>query len=304
VNSIRYIKRKDIDVQKWNDTIAQADNSLPYAFSWYLDIVAENWDALVLGNYEAVMPLIWLRKLGVKCLYQPYYCQQLGVFGNGLSKELQHDFLQLAMEKFYYININLNPSAKSIIDSFGLRPKKNLLLDLSKEYSDLRKQYSNNHTRNIEKAIKADATFLVGIELKHFQKFYLGNINREKENFKNKHETIFIKLTDWIVKNKKGEILSVVNAEGKLLAGSLVIKHAKRLINIINTSNAEGKSNGASHFLFDQIIRLNAGNDNWLDFEGSSIPGVARFYEGFGAEQETFFNYQTSVLAKQKQRFF
>jgi hypothetical protein len=305
VNSLHYFKRKDIDVQRWNDAIAQADNSLPYAFTWYLDIVAENWDALVLGNYEAVMPLIWLRKLGVKCLYQPYYCQQLGVFGNSLSKELQHDFLQLATEKFYYININLNPSAESVIDSFGLRSKKNLLLDLSKEYSDLRKKYSNNHIRNIQKAINAGATFSVGIELKHFQKFYLGNINRKRENLKNKHEAIFIKLTDWIVKNKAGEIFSVVNAEGKLLAGSLIIKHAaKRLINIINTSNPEGKSNGASHFLFDNLIRMNAGSDNMLDFEGSSIPGVARFYEGFGAEQETFFNYQTSVLAKQKQLFF
>src|SRR5688500_9000883 len=108
--------------------------SLPYALSWYLDIVAEIWYALIIGDYEAIMLLIWLRKMGVKCLYQPYYCQQLGVFGKDLSKEEHAQFLNYITKEYAYLNINLNPSVHVVKDTFGLKPKKNLLLDLSPEY--------------------------------------------------------------------------------------------------------------------------------------------------------------------------
>lgn len=81
---IKFLKRNEIDAHRWNALITSSVQSLPYAFTWYLDAVAEHWDACVLGNYEAAMPFVWLRKQGVKCLYQPYYCQQLGVFSTSV----------------------------------------------------------------------------------------------------------------------------------------------------------------------------------------------------------------------------
>ena len=106
MRSIQFIKRDKIDEQKWNEAIAQSVNSLPYAYSWYLDAVAENWAALVLDDYKTVMPLVWLRKLGIKCLYQPYYCQQLGVFSTQLNEKTIANFLDYAIKIFLYININ------------------------------------------------------------------------------------------------------------------------------------------------------------------------------------------------------
>ncbi len=54
---IIYLKNDEIDVVKWDLCIAKAANALPYAYSWYLDIVAPSWDALIYGDYEVVMPL-------------------------------------------------------------------------------------------------------------------------------------------------------------------------------------------------------------------------------------------------------
>ena len=54
---IQYISREKLNVKKYNDCIKSALNSRVCAFSWYLDIVAGNWDVLILNDYEAVMPL-------------------------------------------------------------------------------------------------------------------------------------------------------------------------------------------------------------------------------------------------------
>ena len=60
---IRHITRDTLDVQKYDNCIANAINSRVYAYSWYLDIVADaKWDVLVLDDYKAVMPLPKRRK--------------------------------------------------------------------------------------------------------------------------------------------------------------------------------------------------------------------------------------------------
>ena len=67
---IRYLKREEIDIQKYDECIENSLESLSYAYSWYLDIVADNWDVLVYDNYKAVMPVPWRKKYFVKyCIY-------------------------------------------------------------------------------------------------------------------------------------------------------------------------------------------------------------------------------------------
>ena len=70
---IKYLKHNQIDKQKWDSAIENARNGLVYVLSWFLDIVSPDWDALVYGDYEVVMPLTYRNKLGVKYLYQPVF---------------------------------------------------------------------------------------------------------------------------------------------------------------------------------------------------------------------------------------
>jgi hypothetical protein len=82
--SIRFIPRTELDTSRWNICIENATNGLVYAYSYYLDIMAPNWDALVLENkdtkgYEAVMPLTWNKKFGISYLHQPFLAAQLGI---------------------------------------------------------------------------------------------------------------------------------------------------------------------------------------------------------------------------------
>ena len=63
---IKFVQHKNVDTDKWDECIKKSVNSLPYAFSWYLDIVVEHWDALVLNDYEAVFPLPSKQKISIK----------------------------------------------------------------------------------------------------------------------------------------------------------------------------------------------------------------------------------------------
>ncbi|MDB5282642.1 MAG: hypothetical protein JWO06_1717, partial [Bacteroidota bacterium] len=188
--------------------------------------------------------------------------------------------------------------ASAVSDVFGFLPKKNLLLSLKSNYNQLISQFTGSHRRNIAKAEKKGLAFIEDAALKQVQKFYIENVNPQKENFKPKHAAIFKALTSELVKREKAKIFAAIDDSGKLLAAVVVIIHHNRLIGIINTSSIPGKQIGASHFVFDNIIKKYAATDLVLDFEGSSIPGIARFYEGFGAQEERFFNYQHTIIRR------
>ena len=59
---IHYLRRYEIDTKKWDQCIIESDNGLIYAHAFYLDHMAKQWDALVMGNYDAVMPLPFNQK--------------------------------------------------------------------------------------------------------------------------------------------------------------------------------------------------------------------------------------------------
>ena len=105
---ISYLPHNEIDFSKWDHCIDSASNSLIYGYSYYLDHMAKNWDALVLGNYDAVMPLTWNRKYGVYYLYQPFLTAQLGVFGNSINADMIEEFLQSIPPRFRYWDFYLN----------------------------------------------------------------------------------------------------------------------------------------------------------------------------------------------------
>jgi hypothetical protein len=78
---IQHLTHAEIDKVKWDACIDKAGNGLIYGHSVYLNKMCNGqWDALVMGNYETVMPLTRRKKWGIYYLYQPAFTQQLGIF--------------------------------------------------------------------------------------------------------------------------------------------------------------------------------------------------------------------------------
>src|SRR5829696_5857665 len=105
---IQHLQRGQVDERRWNAAIDAASNGLIYAYTDYLDCMCDQWDALVLNNYESVMPLPWRKKWGVHYLYQPFLTAQLGIFGLEMNAGLIHSFLTAVPKKFRYWDFSVN----------------------------------------------------------------------------------------------------------------------------------------------------------------------------------------------------
>ena len=293
-NQIKYIKHTDIDSEKWAQCIENAENSRIYANIWHLDRTAIVWDALVYGDYEFVLPLPVRQKFGFSYIYQPLFCQQLGIFPEPTAF-IAAEFYKLLFDKFRYIDIHLNARNPSIQkkEELDFLPRHNYLLDLQYNYKSLERSYSTNTKRNIAKTDKNNLQYISGIRLEDYLAFKNANLNDKvsKKNIEKLKSIIAFGQYKGI-----GEIYGVYSTENEMCAAVYFCRWKNRVIYLNAATSEKGKKLGAMYFLVDNFIRANAERNLMLDFEGSMIPGVARFYGGFGATPETYFQLKFNRL--------
>lgn len=283
--SIIYLENKNIDRLKWDECINGAYNGLIYAYSFYLDAMAVHWDALVLNDYQAVMPVTWNKKIGVYYLHQPFFCASLGVFGKEISSTLVIQFLKTIPKKLKYWDIYLNYGNVLSSGNFKNYMRSNFVLDLNNNYENIRSSFSQNHNRNIRKAEKLNLyseTNFSAKEIIHLAKQQSKKFSPVSDNdYKN-----FLSLYEYLRIQNKAITYGIFTAQKKLVAGCIFFFSHKRAYYILAGNHPDGRNLGASHLLINTFIKEHAGENLLLDFEGSQVKSLARFYKSFGSKEE------------------
>lgn len=293
---IRYLKHKEIDKAEWDRCISASPNGVLPVLSWYLDILAEDWDALVLDDYKAVMPLIFRKKFGIHYLYQPPFIQQTGVFGTvSLSAGLVDEFVKSVPSKFLLCEITFNYLNQITDSSRRWIRKNNFILELLRGSDCIKHSYSDNVRRNLSKALKsglkAEYRFLPGV-LTDFFKSGRGKHLVLPDGFYEK----FNRLAYESRHRGMGDIVVAVNPTNDIIAGVFFIVFRNRITLLLLAASEEARGNGAMHFLIDHLVSRFGGRDVVLDFEGGNEAGMARFYKSFGAEMQSYWFYRKSRL--------
>jgi Acetyltransferase (GNAT) domain len=284
---IQYFHHHEIDKQKWDDVVNNAGNGLIYAYSFYLDHMAKHWDALVLNDYQGVMPLTWKKKFGIYYLYQPAFTACLGAFGQHLNAEIVDQFVQSVPSKFKLIEISLNAGNKFSGQSNRFIPAMNYVLSLNKSYEELYTAFRENHQRNIQRSLQAGNVFQKDISIDEV-------INLNKEQMKkvsplsDEDYDHLRKLFEFLANQGKANTYGIRSNQSKLLSSCVFFFSHNRAYYILVGNHPEGRNTGASHALIDAFIRDHAGKNLVLDFEGSDIESLALFYAGFGAIKEPY----------------
>jgi hypothetical protein len=283
---INYIKRKDLEVVKYNTCVENAMQSRVYAFSWYLDIVSDNWDVLVLNDYEAVMPVPWKQKYLIKYVTQPYFTQQLGVFSNKIISEgLQKKMLNKIPFKFLKVSLCLNSDNLLLSEK---TERKNYILKLSSTYVALQKGFSKGRKHAVKVGEKAN------LKLIHISIEKLIEIQSKNYTYKIP-ETTLKKLAKVFLQKEEGEILGVFK-EGELLGGGFFINDKNKLIYLYSAFTSEGKKLQAASFLISSIIKKHQSSNLVLDFEGGNLPNIGKFYRSLGAEEVAYSAFKRTFL--------
>ncbi len=277
---INHLQHKDIDFNRWDQCISESINQLTYAYSWYLNIVCPGWEALIADDYDFVMPIPVKRKYYLPYVVQPYFTQQLGVFSKNYVNE---EILNLFIKKIPYYSYQLNLNDQNKNSEIEVLP--NYILNLKPSYNSLVSKYSKNTIRNIEKAKKFSIVIDNELNTNDFIEFY----NTVQKTYQAGQSDIIKQIIETGKEKLAIDLYGIRNIDNELIAALCILNSPKRLTYLLPVSNEEGKKYSAMFLLIDELIRLNSGKDLIFDFEGSQIEGIARFYKGFGAENQPYF---------------
>lgn len=296
---ICYTQHKDIDKKKWDACVEHAQYQCVYAYSWYLDAACKNWSALILNDYEAVFPLATRSKYGIHYIFQPFFTRYFGVLSKeSVSAQTGDLFLKAIPQKFKLLEFSLHESNALEPKDITLVSKRYQFLNLNFAYEHIYKLYSENTKRNLKKAIKANFTITNTVTEQEIVSLFRKTKGEELKTFKDKDYTTLVTLMKTISVHKKSEMIGVLDVNKQLVAAGFFIKNKNQLIYLKGGVADTGRANGAMHFLFDNLIKEHASSAKTLDFGGSSVESVARFYKSFGAKDCVYLQLKKNSLSR------
>lgn len=294
-SSIQLIRRDNLDVTKWNACIEQAPNGLIYSYSYYLDLVSPGWEALVMDDYKTVMPLPARKKFGVHYLYQPFLFAQGGITGENTAADSTDRFLSQIPATYRFIDICLNHANRITAGKGKSFFRNNFILNLSDKYETIVSRYADNIRRNLKKSGETPYQFSDAVNPDDVIRLAAAQMQKTTAEYR-KNMDLFSKLYEELHQRDMAKSYGVLAADGSLHASCIFFFSHNRAYYILVGNDPAGKLTGASHTLIDAFIRHQSGKNLLLDFEGSDIPGLARYYSGFGAINQPYPAWQSNRL--------
>ena len=306
---INYLERWEIDTVKWDKCVQRCQHSLSYALSGYLDGVCDNisdyskfnfddenqntseilgqWGGLVLNDYEAVFPLPWRQKLGIYYIFQPLFCQQLGLFGNPGSFTTE-DFLKKIPKKFLKIHLQVHPffgKPKGAID------KTNYIIDCPHLPED---KFNKDALKNIKKCKEAEVIYRQPPQIVDVLRMYHQTWGEKaKLTWFDDYEG-FENACINMDKEEKLFTVMVKDKESNKLGSAVFLISSKRIHYVCAAPTELGKKLGIMHGIIAHAAEQFPEHD--IDLEGSSIASVAEFYKKFNPINEPFYIIQRNLF--------
>ena len=291
---ISYVTRDRVNLEKYNNCISNAINTRIYAYSWYLDIVADkNWDVLVLDDYVAVMPLPKRKKYFVHYIFLPSWSQQLGVFSkNEIDSGLVEDFLKAIPKKFKLVEVFFNSSNCLKEKKFSKRT--NYILPLNGPYETLYKNYKKGRKSSIKQAVNSNLKIVEGFNYKKI--IALFKFHKDEATARSIDYQLLYKLWEQASSLKLVLSIGVTNEKNELIGGALFLKNKDRITYLFSSINLEGREKQAMSLLLDYVIQKFSRTSTVLDFEGSMMAKIALFFRSFGAGEEHYYHFKKYAL--------
>ena len=284
---IKRLKYQDINFDKYNRCIENSIQKKFYAERVFLDIGTDkNWELLIYKDYEAVMPIPFVKKMGIKIVHNPKLCQQLGIFSETDSLEVNDKFYEYFIKNFvirYYTFNDINSFSKSL-------KRRNNFLIFPDRYEAVKQKYSPKRKRKLrlDQEVLDNSEIIKNFDLQAIKEFIrstgLGADAKDMEQF--------IDLLSKFFLNDKLDFYGFFYHQK--LINMIAVYKADYSLALLGTYNDRKyvKLSGSS-YLIDKVISENI-ETKIFDFEGSEIPAVEEFFRGFRPELQPYPCIQNS----------
>lgn len=285
---IKIIKYNEIDFDQYSRLLEKAIQNTDYADHQFLDIVSyRQWFLLVYGNYEAIMPVSYVRKYGFTFVLMPKLCQQLGVFSEKDDPKINQKFYDFLDQNFLVAIYAFNGDNQFLQQV----QKKSSYLIQKNDYSTVKKNYSTHRRRNVR--IIGDLVENIKVKKDWHEidrSFLIKNIKGTSKGADNLH---YFQLFKKLLENNIGQ-LRILEFKNDVQSFVYLYEGKNRrylslFINRFPQINPNFPSIMIDHCLQEFIA------DKDFDFMGSEIENVAKFNERFGS-----FSYQYPLLSNDK----
>lgn len=295
--NIKLIPHQEIDKVKWNSCVHYATNGNIFGYKWYLDAVAKEWDALVEGDYESIMPLFITEKEDL--LEQPKLLREAGIYSiHVLAQKRIQNFIDAIPEQFTNHSFQFNEGIQiSEHTDYSLSSIKNYQLVLLDDYQVIKGRFSSDLKAQLEHSNIKKLLPSSNVKPELIAQLFKDNspFNRENEIAFHTYQRIMYNALHrgW------GATFGVTDRDKNLLSAGFFIYGQGRMMQLLSATSPKGKELGAYDYLIDNILRSHAGRPLVLDFNSTDDFGLR-----FGSEESSFLRMEKEKVKRKAWKFW
>jgi len=285
------------DPDLWNACYSAASEPFPYDRIEYLDSLGVNWQAAV-GEGLILPYALGRSRLGYMQAFCPLGAQRLGPIGPaaddaGAVREALDSLprctrlrLRFSRPKDWGADRGWH-GRRGGLERWTSSP--NYELPLGSSYERLHAQFTSQTRRNLKNAHQNQLWEYSNPE--ELWTYFVQNQGK-KYRIPPGYERSMKSAMYHLLHQGRGAVWAAIGPGNQWLAGMFVAFSGDRAVVLFSATTEEGRERQSMTWLVNEFITMAVGRWSVLDFEGSSAPGLARFYQGFGAINRAFLVWE------------
>ncbi len=302
------IKTRDARKEKYKQ-LCEEESSIPlYSQYWWLDAIAgsDNWDVCLVEKNNRIlasMPYVITKMYGMTIIRTPALTKNMGPWIRkieskyakklGKQKNLMEQLIEQLpsyshfSQNWYYDQRNWLPFYWK---GFKQTTRYSYIIKNNFSEDEAWMQLAENVRREIRKASnRYKLTLRENPTIDDF--IALHQRTFERQNIKYPHSVATIKRLDKACKSKRCNKIYIVEDSDKVMhAGVYLVWDENSAYYLMGGGDPEYRTSGAASLCMWEAIKYTIASSKQFDFEGSMIESIERFFRGFGATQEIYFN--------------
>jgi hypothetical protein len=289
MGSVEYVDHNDIATQQWDQCIKSSFNGSVEAYSWYLNLFCDQWDALIEGDYKTIMPLPVKKKLGQIMLFMPPFISQLGIYSpEQFTANKTIAFLTLMKKHFKIVDYSINKYTPIPEHIIPLYRESYFELDLIRPYLRTIGEYSLECRNKLHLASARQYSIIRGVAPNDLIALIKRNRIKLDAAVMADDYKLLRMLISAVLRYKTGELYGAFNQVNMLGCVALFVWSNNSVMMLFTAATEEAVADNAHLLLYDRFIEKYSETNVTLNFQFRNAVHTPKVYAGFGATESHF----------------